>query len=362
MSVFVHTLADSTMDNPFWFLNGQGSNAEEAIEDSVEGQLNQMLNPEGGSKFQVVSHAYDGFTTSSVLNGGAIGKVLPGYSSLTTKIRAYLQIKKVNLTQSNFVHPLNDLKRSIELYRNSTHYVVISIGGNDFRERLHNPIGLLKEIPRVHERYLRILEEVKGIKDRDIRPILMFQYRLDANNDCYYIYRILKGIGIVAAAVQSLCLAGIAASAISVRAGKINMRLGLIFGLISATFLALSTRIMPLKVTKGILSGQEIGMTVLGALMEMFYRPILAQAKKDKLPILDLPNTFHPYDNLYVCQIEPGKEGGTLIAEGISHIVKRHRFYTSSSMIYSKRISTEYTAIENRDPAKWQVHYPSKRV
>jgi hypothetical protein len=57
-------------------LDSKGSNETQAKHDSVEGQLQERLNSEGNSTYQVVSHAYDGFTTSSILNGDDVGRVL----------------------------------------------------------------------------------------------------------------------------------------------------------------------------------------------------------------------------------------------------------------------------------------------
>ena len=96
-------------------------------------------------------------------------------------------------------------------------------------------------------------------------------------------------------------------------------------------------------------------MLCMGTLLQSFYRPILQQAKKDKIPILDLPNTFNPYKDLYDHGIEPGKQGTELIAEGIAHIVKNHD-YSTESKLYSKK-GNEYNAAINQ-PSNWNVSYP----
>lgn len=365
-TIYVHTLGDSTFNNDGWLLNSDGSNAKEAKENSVEGQLQSRLTRESSSTYEVVSHAYDGFTTSSVLNGDDVGRVLgiePG-STNACKKKAYLENRLIDpSSKSYFIHPLNELKKSVLKNPNSIHYVVISVGGNDFREQLSNPIEMLRDIPNIHERYLRILKEVKNLQGKDIRPILMFQYRTDANCDSYHIYTDLKLIGYLTTAVHLFCIAGIAAFALSLITRKVSRSWNIALALISATTLVLSflsSRVIPFKVTGGILSGQSVGMATLGGLMETFYRPILAQAKEDGIPILDLPNTFNPYEKLYISGIEPSKEGGALIAEGISHIVKHHDFHFCS-VIYSKRDpQAEYTDSENPGFRGWQVAYPSR--
>jgi hypothetical protein len=358
---YVHTLGDSTLDNIYWMLNADGRNADDAKDLSVEGQLQKKLD-ENGKDYEVISHAYDGFTTSSVLDGDHVGRVL-GISerySPSKMGKSYLANRGIGIDDSYFVHPLDDLKNSVLNNPDAIHYVVISVGGNDFREHLHNPIKMLKDIPQINQRYLRILEKVRALGNNNIRPILMFQYRVDAKNEApYYIYTLMKVIGTVAAVVHTLCIAVITAAALSLLAGKIRLYSALIFSAIGIVGLVLSTRIIPLKVTKNVLCGQEIGMAALGGLMERFYRPILDQAKKDNLPILDLPNTFNPYKDLYLSAIEPGEKGSELIVEGINHIIKNHDYSDDSkSMLYSKKDSSDtYTASDN-SVSDWEVSYP----
>lgn len=361
MSTYVHTLGDSTLDNFKWMLDDE-SDATQAKLNSVEGQLQERLNHKGHSTYRVVSHAYDGFTTTSVLSGDHVGRVFSIQSNgfLSENKKTYLWDRGIDpASRSYFVQPLDQFKRSVNENPNATHYVVISVGGNDFRERLGNPLAMLKEIPHVHQRYLQILNEVKSLKDRDIRPILMFQYRLDVHHDRYEIYEVLKKVGLVFCAIHSISFLGIAASTMALVAGRIDRRLGLGALFVSSAFLYLSRLVVPLKVTKGILSREQVSMATLGGLLETFYKPILAQAKADRIPILDLPNTFNPNDSsLYIAQIEPSQKGSRLIAEGINQIIKRHDF-NSKSMMYAKRDSSrEFVANENPGFSGWSVTYP----
>lgn len=363
---YVHLLGDSTLDNIHCLLNENGTNLEEAYRASIEGELKKRLDPDT----QVINHAYVGFTTSSVLYGDKVGKALH-----KEKKAAYRQSKSISTSDPpRFIEPLSKLKKIVFSNPAATHYVVISIGGNNFRDipfiqRILIPIAMLTEIRRVHQRYFRILDEVQSLGRRNIRPILMFQYRLDANDDryfvyhdLYYVYKMMKIVGIFFSAVPLLSAIGIAASAAALIAHKINKHLVAVSILMSTVLLALNKRVLPLKVTKGILPGQDIAMTTLGRLMEVFYRPILERAKKDRLPILDLANTFNPYQRLYFRQIEPNVEGGKLIAEGIQYIVQHHYFDVDGSKLYSKRDSKgEFSSVENSDPNNWQVAYPSRR-
>lgn len=363
-TVYVHTLGDSTLDNLYWMLNnGEENDFIQGVEDCVEGQLQKGLNTELNFAYQVISHAYDGFTTSSVLNGDYAGRVLNIYPGcrITRVKEAYLKSKNISSTSSSFfVKPLTDLKNKVVENAEHIHYVVISVGGNDFRERLLNPLAMLKEIPLVQERYLDILKEIKGLKDKNVKPILMFQYRLDAHHDNYRIYLILKVVGLIIATFNSLNVMAIGMTIASVLANKISVYVGCVFVLINAAFLGLSHQFIPLKVTGNFLFGkQEISMAALGGLLETFYRPILKQAQLDHIPILDLSNSFDPNDSdLYIFQIEPSKKGGELIAEGINHIINHHDF-NFQSRIYSKHFSdVTFTSTQNEGPDHWSVAYP----
>jgi hypothetical protein len=353
MGTVIDTLGDSTLDNFFWRLvEEEDRNA--AVETSVEGQLKKQFS---GQEVEVISHAYDGFTTESVLNGGHVGRVLGIGPSRSHSIvnRQYLNGKQIDPgATSYFVRPLDKLKESIEKAPKSIHYVVISVGGNDFRERLLNPIGMFAEIPRVHERYLKIIDEVQKMGESNVRPILMFQYRLDVQNDPYFIYRIMRVVGVVFATMHVLGACGVLAGL--VLAGKVSFVWGSVVTLLSAACFGLSTRIIPVRATReGLKANTDLGIATLGGLMETFYSPILARAKNDKIPILDLPNTFNPYKRLYTAQIEPNQAGGKLIAEGIAHIIQSHDF-TAESKLYAKRGSdAAYTAQLNPGASGWKV-------
>jgi hypothetical protein len=354
------------MENIKWMLSANGGDIEAAKKDCVEGQLQTLLDPEC-SAYRVVSHAYDGFTTESVLKGDRVGRVFNinhknswhqswVQNGHVDNNKMYLQAKGVDIhADSYFVHPLEDLKKTVRDNPQARHYVILSVGGNDFRERLRNPLAMLWQIPFIHQRYLTILKE---LKDLNVQPILMFQYRLDANNDGYRIYTIMRAVGVILSGISMLSIFGLGRAAYLAAGNKINQR-WTILALISAVSLYVSTRFVPLNVTKDILKGQDIGLTTLGGLMERFYAPILDQAKKDKTPILDLPNTLNPNDGtLFISQIEPSKEGGRLIADGIAHIVKTHSA-DQESMIYAKRPSdAEWNAAPNT--GNWKVAYIEK--
>ena len=333
----IHLLGDSTLDNRIWV-----SSAKEAI----EGQLKST------SKAKIVNHAYDGFTTEDVLNGGDIGGVLQAINGFST----YMSEKGASLGDK--AYPLQSLENEIKASPEDIHYVVLSVGGNDFRVRLTNPLALIREIPKVQERYLEILDKIQEIKGKNICPILMFQYRTDANNDYYGVYTVMKVLGCVTISLHLGCLVALAMPLLF-WIGKVS---GLVAGacfFVGVVAFYFFQKVIPLSMTKEILTGKEIGMVMFDQLLSVFYQPMLERAKEDKLPILDLPNTFNPNDEIYCSGIEPNANGGKLIAEGIEHIVKHHDF-NKESMLYSKTDEDRtYQSEKNEKPRDWKVGYPN---
>jgi len=339
-------VGDSTLDNLYWMLCG--SNLEKAKQNSIEGLLRRRFKKE---RVEIVNYAYDGFTTHSLLHGDHIGSVLPFNPD-------YMNERAPN--GERHVSPLKNLQEKISETPDVPHYIVLSIGGNDFRVNLANPLKLIRDIPKIQERYLQIVDQLKHLQGRDIRPILMLQYRTDANHDPYRVYTVMKVIGIAAVMIQLLCLAALAAPVLALL-GKIS---GLTAGIIFAcgAFASFSVqKVVPLSLTKELARGKSISMLFKGKLIESFYQPILEEAKLSQIPVLDLTNTFNPYQNLYEYGIEPGIEGGKLIAEGIHHIVKHHDF-TGGSILYSKSDGRDtYTSSENKGPKEWHVTYPNSK-
>ncbi len=341
---YVHLLGDSTLDNNYWVQDASNPTNAAMNQNSVAGMLQPRLNDA-----IVVNHAYDGFTTKSVLNGGLVGAVLP---EGPRKV-AYLKHKAL---LNPYVNPMFELQRKITEAPDVTHAVVLSVGGNDFRENLMNPWRLLKDIPEIQKRYLQIVRTIKGMRGREILPILMFQYRTDVNNDPYHIYPIFKAIGTAALIVQlASCI--LLTAPLFLLAGKISLLVsGLLFAA-GATGVYYSAKVLPFSATKEIFSGKEIGMTLLGHLMRSFYQPILEYAQKERIPVLDLPNTFNPHQNLYTSGIEPNKNGSQLIAQGLEHILVEHNFQKESMLYARSNQEPSYTGKPN-NPTAWEVEYP----
>jgi hypothetical protein len=217
---------------------------------------------------------------------------------------------------------------------------------------------LLGDVPEIQKRYLEILDNVKALNP-NVRPILMFQYRPDVRNDPYRIYKILGTVGNVVTAVQILSLLTIAVSVIALAAFKINILACGLFILISGISSLAISRIVPFRATIGILKGQNPGITMIGALMKKFYRPLLERAKKDNLPILDLPNSFNPYEAMYISGIEPSKEGARAIAEGICQIIKGSNDALPGHDYTSGKIYRCDGQVNSIQPDNWKVEYVS---
>lgn len=97
---------------------------------------------------------------------------------------------------------------------------------------------------------------------------------------------------------------------------------------------------------------------MIGSVMEKFYKPMLKRANITNLPILDLPNSFNPYKAMYISGIEPSKEGGELIAQGLCNIIKGNQ-QPGHDYRSSKIYSCDGQVTDNPTD-KWQVKYPSK--
>lgn len=321
---FIHLIGDSTLDNVYWLINSPEDIAS-AQEGCVKGQLTNQL----GGEYQVEDHSYDGFTTTNVLNGGVVGEVLRFNQS-------YLLARTGNISRQ-FVDPLTRLKESILAAPNATHYVVISVGGNDFRVLLSRPRKLLGEIPHVQRRYLEIVKRIQGIQgvEGEIRPVFMLQYRTDARSSPYGICTILGVLGYVAAAINTLATGVLFFCACQLAKNRACSIAAVGKMFFSATFLYMSHRQLSLRVTKEIFMGKQAGLAVFGASLERLYKPILEKAKEDHIPVLDLPNLFDPTNPaLYKCEIEPSREGGRFIAEKLVEIITKYESFKEKTEIF----------------------------
>ena len=356
MSGTVYFLGDSTLDNLFWI---------EKSKDAIEDQLTEELQSHG---YKVENLAYDGFTTQNVLEGGEIGEVLLGFKEEEERLerpmpegslgyKAYLEQRG-----SGEVKPLEKLKEKVsKAPSEQTNFAVLSVGGNDFRENLGDPLKFLSSISEIRNRYFQIIDRLQALKSRNVQPILMFQYRTDAvGHDPYKVYSVTKLIGTICVVMQTAPLSLSFALAFSAAPLSCFRLAGICSGLF---FAFLGHRFAPIE---QVISTKDVSMVVVDRLMENFYLPILERARKEKIPILDLPNTFNPYDKLYAYGIEPNERGGKLIASGIKQIVLDQIALDHSpgdpSFLYSSKNGKEdgFEKTENSDPCSWRVTFPPK--
>jgi hypothetical protein len=99
----VHFVGDSTLDNIYWMMGVKPWDMEAAKERSVEGQLHKLL-PEA----TIHNVAYDGFTTTSLLRGDTVGRVLGHGSPMEKAYRA----RRIG-SSSPKVWPLDQLEVNI---------------------------------------------------------------------------------------------------------------------------------------------------------------------------------------------------------------------------------------------------------
>ncbi len=336
MSGTVYLLGDSTLDNLFWL---------EKSEDAIENQLTEGLRSHG---YKVENLAYDGFTTQNVLTGGEIGEVLPKW---VAAYKAYSEQRG-----SGEIKPLEELKERVSKDLKQTSFVVLSVGGNDFLVNLMNPLKLVSSISEIQKRYFQIIDQLQDLNSKNVKPILMFQYRTEAAgsdpySDPYKVYSITRLIGIVSTVMQVAALFLFSSFVFS----RVPFSLLRLSGVCLSPFLFfLGHRFAPIEQA---IFTRKLSMIVVNRLMESFYSPILERARQEKIPILDLPNTFNPYDKLYKSGIEPNKRGGELIASGIKQIVLNYAHDDPSFLYFSKNGPDGFERIEN-GPEGWKVALP----
>ncbi|WP_420421968.1 hypothetical protein [Simkania sp.] len=339
----IHLLGDSTLDNRIWVPKA---------EDAIPAQIKALCQEDG---YQLINHAYDGFTTEDVLNGGYIGAVLQKIEGFLT----YMSEKGAALGDK--AYPLQTLENAINEAPDDVHYVVLSVCGNDFRIRLNKPFAVFGEFFKVQKRYLKILDKIQATKGKNIRPILMLQYLTCPQGDPHEVYTAMDVLGVLTFTTHIGCLV-LLTMPLWLLFGKVTALAAGVCFVVGATVLYFAQKIIPFSITKGILTGKKAGMVMFTKLLSVFYQPILKRAKKDKLPVLDLSNTFNPYKDLYNSGIEPNAKGSKLIAEGINHVVKQHDF-NDESMLYSKTDENEsYQGKKNDKPQDWKVAYPASKT
>lgn len=247
-------IGDSTIDNQHWVNPGE----------TVTEQL-QLLRPEDN----IVNLAMDGFTTGNVLHGGYKDKAV-----------------KSSYHTHTYFKPFNQLCQ----HGNAAH-VVLSVGGNDFREKLQGLINLPPEsrldtietiINGLASNYINIIQKIKETVPK-AKISVMLQYTPHAENDMYCIFYLM------------LLIANKRAVEPEKTSFKFNVGLHLLFGMS--------------KVNSTLAINQLHGM------MSKVYAIIFPFLIRHNINVIDLASSFNCHDkHLYSHQIEPSAKGGALIA------------------------------------------------
>lgn len=276
------------------------------------------------------------------------------------------QIRQINLDNENngpiTVKPLANLKKNITNVSDKNHYVILSAGSNDFSSSFSsNPPGPLKiflTLFNIRKNYLKILKEIQKLGNSNIKPILVLPYRPNKANSNNQTYLNLTFMGHLHGILQCF-LIGIALSALK----KHNIHTCLKIISVYSCVLFVSTRQFPLKNLKHLFSGQTMGVSIAGHLLEKIYQPIIDLAKKEGIPVLDLTNTFNPENlKLYSHNDSPSEQGGKIIAKGLSHIICDYENnkgkIVSGLLDMDNDVSFDSKSIQTND---WKVIYPIKK-
>lgn len=222
-----------------------------------------------------------------------------------------------SLFSSEYFKPLHAGEENI---RKSQH-IILSIGGNDFREFLMQAAHLKGQqrsnyiknhldtiLEDMRDRYIEILRRVR-ILNADAKIILMTQYYPSVSQNNYGIYPFMKEIG------ETLNRGGIFHNP----------------------------------------------MTVIHDIMQLTYADVLKRIPHDdNIVVADITSSLNPYDNNnHTCQIEPSGLGGKKIAQILEYMIssphitsgQAYRFYPDFFTSTEKNSHVEGSNFNNWVPA-----------
>lgn len=308
---YVHTLGGSTLDN----FAAVTSNTSAPDKNCITGRLQTLL----GDGYEVVSHAQQGLTISSIPS-----LAIPG------------------------------LRDHINAHQQSTHYVVIS-GGSDECGRAveHGDI----DIRAITGNYMRIVDTVKSMGVANIKPILVLE-PLPHLSDQVKAELTQNGRKVVALHVLFF-------AAVAITATVIAMKVSLLFAAAFAsahllfTFMAVkqcsSRKFVLLYIVKEACMGRDVAMATLKIYMNRFYLPILRKANQEQLPVCDLTN-FNPQRATTVAQ--GSVQEGQRIAIVLTHIIERYR-NTTLGWVHRYHpeafVGSSHVTLTRTDPLEWEM-------
>lgn len=317
--VNVTILGDSTIDNKVWISPGTHGNS---ILDHLHlvNAVKKMRGLFGHPELSVVEnlkallpthtindYTNDGFTTHDCLHGAFKDKV-------------FLSNFPGMFPHEEF-QPLEAAKEDIK----KSQYIVLSIGGNNFREFLQQvPRDSVKRQEYIRENYERVIDKLQSeyleivnklrSLNQDAQIILITQYYPSAHQDNYEIYQIMSAVGE-----------------------------------------ALGIGHDPMDVIHEIVKG--------------IYSSVLKKIPTANVVVADLTSSLNPYDHEnHVSQIEPSGIGGKKIAQMLKYIInKGHtsgvvyrflpKFFTNTNNNQSRDEFTEKSSFDN-----WVPKHPNEFI
>lgn len=265
-------LGDSTLDNQYWVTPGF----------SVTEQLQA-----GCPTLEVLNLAVDGFTTHDVLIGGMRDKAVQSPAHTHILYEPLKALKKVEDCQ----------------------HIILSVGGNDFRESLGDLIHQTAEerlisVERMSQEilsnYTEIVKQVQKAQPT-AKITALFQYTPCSKDDPYNIYFLMSAIA---------------------KSQSIHSQ--------SAAYLPLAWHYV-----RGLSSkDQHHAVESLHEIMANLYHKKLAMFMRRKISVIDMATTFNHSDpTLYVHQIEPSAKGAALMVKLILEVMVDN---PNKATLYSK--------------------------
>lgn len=319
-----------------------GSNFDDHL--MKEGQFVTKLTEKLGAYVQVQNHAYEGFTTRSILEGGEVGKDLPTKDlDQQTKKQAYWKsryIEEEKYDAKPQAQPLELLKVGVINQADATHYVVIDVGADDIEGYWNHPTTFL-DIRNLPSRVVEIVEKVVAISDK-IKPILVVHPRPDFNDN---FTRVMGHVARAAAGLNVLAMVTFTASAFLSVTNRVSRVKGAVVCLaVAGVFHLLRTNIAPLKVTMQFRG--DIALRMIDSIWERLYRPILCHAKTENFHILDLASSHSFYEEFST------SKNKKMIIDGIYEVLNGDQKSLQGPKIITL-VNGKYQWVVNEHPETW---------
>ena len=334
-NTLVHLIGGSTLDDYYSMLKSQPNEAKRG-EVGFVADLQKKL----GDKATVISHAFAGFTTQSILQGDTVGKNLAYGNTQEQEVKhQYLAYRNLLTADSCHPKPLVLLEQSVTSQAEATHYVVIDVGADDMEGYWDHPTTLL-DIRNLPSRVVEIVGKVVAISDK-IKPIIVIHPR-PHHNDSFT--RVMGHVARAAAGLNVLAMLTFAASAFLSVTKRVSRVKGAVFCLAAAgLFQAMRTYIAPLKVT---MRWGDINFRMINSIWERLYRPILCHAKTDNFHILDLASSHHFYNKTTV-------DYKKMLIDGIHEALNGEQKKLVGPKLITLAEEDKYSWVVNKHPETW---------